>query len=330
MITNSIFSSRQWSRVFTLLLIVFILLCFVSCNQINENSKKLKKAEHYMSFQPRKAMSMIDSIPDSVFAPNAYLKGHNNQCLLTARYYKAASAIEAGRYEDAKHWLQMIVISNEKEENRQEALYYYDNLVRVCPASNDINLYCLHNQIRDSLVKSLLNSRGAISHFPAGNIMTVEKILLGSAVYWPFVLILLTVITSLFFLQNKKQKDYAIQNYQKTINFLSKQSKRQSEKTSEQFGYGKQLYEQVVNGGRLKNISIAQEQNFIDYYALAFPSEYSFLTSPYTNLSLRHTTYLILKNMGYTDSDIQNILYVKASTIRNYRLRINKNKRKEL
>ena len=160
--------------------------------------------------------------------------------------------------------------------------------------------------------------------------MTVEKILLGSAVYWPFVLILLTVIASLIFMQNKKQKDYAIRDYQKTINFLSRQSKRQSEKTSEQFGYGKQLYEQVVNGGLLKNISIAQEQNFIDYYALAFPSEYSFLTSPYTNLSLRHTTYLILKNMGYTDSDIQNILYVKASTIRNYRLRINKNKRKGL
>ena len=63
--------------------------------------------------------------------------------------------------------------------------------------------------------------------------------------------------------------------------------------------------------------SIEEEQYFIDYYAFSHPEEYKRITSPYRQLSLRHTTYLILSEMGYNDKDIMRILMVKSSTIRN-------------
>lgn len=100
--------------------------------------------------------------------------------------------------------------------------------------------------------------------------------------------------------------------------------------TSEKLGIGKQFYEAVTSGGTMKNISIENEHCFVDYYAFLFPEEYATITRPYNNLSLRHTTYLILLQMGFNDADIKTILFVKPSTIRNYRLRISKTKKQDI
>lgn len=107
---------------------------------------------------------------------------------------------------------------------------------------------------------------------------------------------------------------------------LSSQLQQIHNTTTEQLGRGKQWMDLLEQGKTMKNISIEEEQYFIDYYAFSHPEEYKRITSPYRQLSLRHTTYLILSEMGYNDKDIMRILMVKSSTIRNYRLRMNKNK----
>ena len=76
----------------------------------------------------------------------------------------------------------------------------------------------------------------------------------------------------------------------------------------------------------MKNISVDDEQSFIYYYAFTFPKQYAAIVTSYSKLSLRHTTYLILKEMGFSDTRIQDILFVSDSTIRNYRFRSSKNR----
>lgn len=125
----------------------------------------------------------------------------------------------------------------------------------------------------------------------------------------------------------KKFKDLAAENES-----LNKEAVRQlttmKDLTVEQLGYGKQIYEKVASGGQMKNISVEDEKCFVNYYAYTHPQKYVEMVFLYEGLSLRHTTYLILCDMGFTNPQIQNILFVQASTIRNYRLRIKRNEKK--
>ena len=108
---------------------------------------------------------------------------------------------------------------------------------------------------------------------------------------------------------------------------LNRRIRHLQETRNEHLGIGRQVFDRVREGGTMKNISVADEQAFVDYYAMANPQQYARLTSPYHPLSLRHTTYLILTAMDFSDADIQRILFVKDSTIRNYRLRISRKRR---
>lgn len=90
-------------------------------------------------------------------------------------------------------------------------------------------------------------------------------------------------------------------------------------------GRGKVIFERLMSGGRLKNISIADEQCLIDYYAFAHAEVYRRMVASYYSLSLRHTTYLMLCQLGFTSQQIEHILFVQPSTLRNYRLRIKRN-----
>ena len=91
---------------------------------------------------------------------------------------------------------------------------------------------------------------------------------------------------------------------------------------NDRIGRGKALLIRVTEGGQLKNISIEDEQCLVDYYAFAHADAYRQMMAPYHQLSLRHTTYLILCQLGYTNPQIEHILFVQPSTLRNYRLRI--------
>ena len=109
---------------------------------------------------------------------------------------------------------------------------------------------------------------------------------------------------------------------------LRKQAVRTLQGKYDELGRGKHIYKSVMAGGQMKNISMEDEQNFVDYYAFSHPDDYNQLISSYSSLSLRHTTFVILRQLGFSDSEIQRILFVQPSTIRNYRLRIKRNLRK--
>ena len=178
---------------------------------------------------------------------------------------------------------------------------------------------------------------------------SVELQIVESSIYLPVSFLLCTMLIALLFYY-RKVDSYALalsentieignlnrrvidikeinSNYENEISILNNRIKHLQDTTNEQLGKGLQIYERIKNGGTLKNISIEDEQCFIDYYAFSHAIQFANLTSSYFTLSLRHTTYLILCDMGFDDKTIQQILFVKNSTIRNYRLRMNKNKR---
>lgn len=110
--------------------------------------------------------------------------------------------------------------------------------------------------------------------------------------------------------------------------WLRKQAAHTLQGKYDELGRGKHIYESVLAGGQMKNISMEDEQNFVDYYAFSHPDDYNQLISSYSSLSLRHTTFVILRQLEFSDTEIQRILFVQPSTIRNYRLRIKRNLRK--
>lgn len=113
-------------------------------------------------------------------------------------------------------------------------------------------------------------------------------------------------------------------NFEHEIKQLNSQLERLKEKTAEQLGRGKLIYETAMRREWLKNFSTTDEQSFIDYYAFAYTDLFNKLTSPYTSLTRRQATYLIFRNMGLTDDDIQIVLNISRATIRSYRHRFTK------
>lgn len=108
---------------------------------------------------------------------------------------------------------------------------------------------------------------------------------------------------------------------------LQKRIKEAQQIKASHIGSGLKIYESVKAGGVMRNISVEDERCFVDYFAFAFPAVYQQLVQPYLSLSLRHTTYLILCHMGFSDAEIGSILFVQPSTLRNYRLRIKQKRR---
>ena len=150
-------------------------------------------------------------------------------------------------------------------------------------------------------------------------------------VYWGMLVVLAGLLAGVLIYERKERqvKDLhsSVQNQSEEISLLTDQIHHLRNTTNEQLGRGRQWMERLEQGEPLKNISIEDEQCFVDYYAFVHPEDFQRIIQPFRNLSLRHTTYLILSEMGYTDKDIQRILLVKSSTIRNYRLRMNRNRR---
>ena len=160
-------------------------------------------------------------------------------------------------------------------------------------------------------------------------------------VYWGMLVVLAGLLAGVLIYERKERqvKDLhsSVQNQSEEISLLTDQIHHLRNTTNEQLGRGRQWMERLEQGEPLKNISIEDEQCFVDYYAFVHPKEFQRIIRPFRSLSLRHTTYLILSEMGYsdkdisemgyTDKDIQRILLVKSSTIRNYRLRMNRNRR---
>lgn len=105
---------------------------------------------------------------------------------------------------------------------------------------------------------------------------------------------------------------------------LQEQMVKLKQATAMRLGSGKIIYEAVVNGNKLHEFTKEKEQDFIDYYAFTYSKEFHEMIKPYRSLTLRHTTYLILEQMHFSDKQIGEILNVTDSTVRNYRHRLNR------
>lgn len=301
-------------------IVLTLITVLISCTNQDSNGVMLKRAERQMTSAPYHAMVLIDSIPDSILFQPYAPRGHYSQCLTVARYNKTCKCLQSNDIEKAKQWLRLVIMQAEDEKDKQQAVGLLEKLVVLTVTPEN-------DSLKENLVTELLATDSLVQHHSEEHVASARKAVLNKPLYWISVILLLIAIAVLLFVQHKQSKYKAIQDFQKEINHLNKQARRMSENTSERLGVGKQIYDNVTGGGSMKNISIEHEQCFIDFYAFSFPQEYAGLVAPYLSLSLRHTTYLILKRMGYNDNDIQTILFVKASTIRSYRLRIEKNRK---
>ena len=109
---------------------------------------------------------------------------------------------------------------------------------------------------------------------------------------------------------------------ERKMTVLKEQIERFKESSAQRLGRGKDIYEAIVNGERIHELTKAREQDLIDYYAYTFSKQFHALILPYQKLTLRHTTYLVMQQMGLDDRKIAEILNVTDSTIRNYRHRL--------
>ena len=103
---------------------------------------------------------------------------------------------------------------------------------------------------------------------------------------------------------------------------LKEQIERFKENSAQKLGRGKDIYEAITDGREVPDFSKAKELDFINYYAYTFNKKFHAIILPYQKLTLRHTTYLVMQQMGLNDKKIAELLNVTDSTIRNYRYRL--------
>lgn len=89
---------------------------------------------------------------------------------------------------------------------------------------------------------------------------------------------------------------------------------------------GKQLYENILNGGNVLQWKRTNFIHFIDYYRLENLPFVQHLENDYDNLSTRYMFFLVLENLGMEDKDIQNVMCISQSSIRSIRTRIKQKK----
>ena len=112
------------------------------------------------------------------------------------------------------------------------------------------------------------------------------------------------------------------QDFEKEVSVLKSQINQLKEATALKFGRGKEVYDIIEQDGKLVNFTVEQEEDFNDFFAFTYSARFMALMQPYHSLTLRQKTYLILREMGKSDKDIQTILNITDSTIRSYRHRL--------
>lgn len=112
------------------------------------------------------------------------------------------------------------------------------------------------------------------------------------------------------------------QDFEKEVSVLKSQINQLKESTALKLGRGKEVYDIIEQDGKLVNFTVEQEEDFIDFFAFTYSARFMALMQPYHSLTLRQKTYLILREMGKSDKDIQTLLNITDSTIRSYRHRL--------
>ena len=92
----------------------------------------------------------------------------------------------------------------------------------------------------------------------------------------------------------------------------------------EEIGHGKEVFESVMANIPIKYHK--DEESLIEYYSIFHHDTYSQWMDTYKNLTTRPIVYLILADIGKSDSEIQNILGISNGAIRVMKSRLNAKK----
>ncbi len=318
----------------------------------SQGSLRLLKVERLLTEDSTKAISMLKDIPEAVFKERGFFKIHNHNCIANAYYYKTMGQLEDRNLDEAQRFFLYFVdhcmlahqqqsYSNYKPDSLSSQKLRFLQSIFLADASDDSTIMALKQQLT-------CFKQNITPLFVSLKTLSTEYQLLHHSLYWPLLFLVTFAALSVALYQRKEIEAHKmLANHIKQeellraqIAHLELQSNSNSSKLEKmhrqlaqlqkvnmlRIGKGKQYYDLVKAGGTMKNISVDDEQCFIDYYTYTFPHEYHKLTTAYSSLTLRHTTFLILSEMGFSDKDICRILFVKDSTIRNYRLRINRKK----
>lgn len=109
---------------------------------------------------------------------------------------------------------------------------------------------------------------------------------------------------------------------------LQKQIRNMQQQTYNELGRGKEMYEVIKSGGKLKVTD--REHWLIEYYSILHYKTYNEWMCEYEHLSDRLITILILKDMGKSDADIMWILGISNVAFRAAKSRLNRKKREKI
>ena len=323
------------------ILIIISFLCILTlsaCNQSRQEVYLLSQAERLMEWDTISAIISLSQIPEETFSNPYFFRIHNIHCIENVFYSKIIREIEKGNLENASKLVHQLIKTRNKYLIKDDELHSKDNdSTNLDTDLNTLKNLTLINSGASVPIDSLLfKTKNQIKHCLFGQVHThgledtssVELWIYKSKYYYYLLFCVIAILVLLIYSQHKSSEishlHTKINKNEDEVKHLNHQVKVYKDQTNLRLGKGKQIFEALLDGGNMKNISIEDEQSFIDYYAFRYPQSYVELTSSYKSLSLRHTTYLILKKMGYEDKEIQRILFVQDSTIRNYRARIKK------
>lgn len=125
-------------------------------------------------------------------------------------------------------------------------------------------------------------------------------------------------------IRNAQQKIALLENmdgeHHDEIMALNNQIQILRQQTNEQLGHGKEVYDEVATGNKL--LSTGKEHDLIEYYSILRYKQYGIWMSEYKDLTARLLTYLILQDMGKSDTEIQDILSITNSSLRSIKTRL--------
>ena len=311
-----------------------------ACESPNPKAISLSRAEAMLDRDSAQAMALYANMPEIYFNEENFFCLHREECLVSMYLHKAEVELKKGNIKALEPIAQNIINWNNRILCRDVHTLITSrtdqNIKRGFVFLRDVHFLekdSLDSNIKDSLMADISQNLADAIH---DNIIVcherdniIEKVIIKSDYY--NLLLILTIVSLLIVLLYQwasvkiSSLKSAIFQQNNEVKQLNMQIEQLHTTSTQSLGIGKQIYDNVKKGGVMKNISIKDEQCFINYYAYIYPHEYNSLIKKYTSLTLRHTTYPILNQMMMTDKEIQRILFVSSSTIRNYRLRIKRN-----
>ena len=327
------------------IIIVIKMCCFLAIqtngSHLQYTDKILSSIERHAIHSPYKADSLLGCVifPDIDSLPHS---PHTYGCFSNIYLAKAILSIKRNNIDYGKQMLHNVIkmdILDGNNNHTKEDFLFLESIIlfedSITIDEKELLIQKLHESLKARLCCHLLPQQTLIERSIISNdnyLITLSIIIIVTVFLYIYIRKcdknndnMLEYQSTLQMLNNKAEHyKTIIVNYKEQSAYYEKQLNLLRKNTNERLGKGKKIMDHILNGGLIKNISIQDEQCFIDYYAFSNPERYNIITRDYSSLSLRHTTYLVLVELGYSDTDIQKILFVKDSTIRNYRSRMNK------